>query len=310
MSDPGQVMLQMLSGASEDISTTFTRQTGNGLTLYMAAMINVTDAANSFAGGYFLHLGNRIDGAAITTIENQFCGRVFSKVDASGNVQFGASNTSTATYSSTLFAKNTPYLVIVKYVLFTGTDSVKMWIKTTGVPATEAAAGTPDVELSIDSATDAGLPVELTSFTAIAKGRGVELAWKTASEVNNAGFEIERNVNGSWNKIGYVEGNGTTNAPKSYNYTDVSAKGTVSYRLKQVDNDGKFEYSNVVEVAAGITAADYELSQNFPNPFNPNTNITFAMKNAEHVNVTVYNSLGQAVATLFTMLHPQTRSIH
>jgi hypothetical protein len=59
-------------GASEDVSLTFTRQTGNGLTLYMTALINVTDAANSLAGGYFLHLGNRIDGAAVTTIENQF----------------------------------------------------------------------------------------------------------------------------------------------------------------------------------------------------------------------------------------------
>jgi hypothetical protein len=148
------------------------------------------------------------------------------------------------------------------------------------------------------------LPVELTSFTATVKGRGVELVWKTATEVNNAGFEIERNVNGSWNKIGFVEGNGTTNAPKSYTYTDASANpkgagGTVSYRLKQIDRDGKFEYSNSVNASVGMSAEDYTLSQNFPNPFNPNTNITFAMKNAEHVNVTVYNALGQVVSTLF-----------
>jgi hypothetical protein len=218
--------------------------------------------------------------------------------------------------------------VIVKYVLFTGTDSVKMWIKSSGIPSTEVAAGTPDVEVAIDASTDsvncvairqssgipdliidgirvgttwsdAGLPVELTSFTATVKGRGVELVWKTATEVNNAGFDVERNVNGSWNKIGFVEGNGTTNAPQSYSYNDVSAKGTVSYRLKQIDRDGKFEYSPVVNATVGMTAADYQLSQNFPNPFNPTTNITFAMKNAEHVNVTVYNALGQVVTTLF-----------
>ncbi len=147
------------------------------------------------------------------------------------------------------------------------------------------------------------LPVELVSLTATAKGRGVELAWKTATEVNNAGFEIQRSeVGGQWSKVGFVEGNGTTNAPKSYSFVDASAKGTVSYRLKQIDRDGQFEYSSVVNATVAMTAADYELSQNFPNPFNPNTNITFAMKTSENVNVTVYNSLGQAVATLFNDL--------
>ncbi|HAP35443.1 MAG TPA: hypothetical protein DCQ28_05680, partial [Bacteroidetes bacterium] len=93
------------------------------------------------------------------------------------------------------------------------------------------------------------MPVELTSFTAIAKEKNVELKWNTATEVNNYGFEIEKKRmkdelgNMNWEKIGFVEGNGTTNAPKNYSFTDKSAAGKISYRLKQIDRDGKFEYS-------------------------------------------------------------------
>jgi hypothetical protein len=315
-------------GASEDISKTFTRVTGNGLTLYLSALINVTDAANSLAGSYFLHLGNRIDGAAVTTLETQFVARVFAKVDGSGNVQIGASNTSTATYSATNYSKNTTYLVIVKYVLLSGTDSVKMWVNSSGVPATEVLAGTPDVELAIDSAPDslncvairqasgvpdliidgirvatdwdnAPLPVELTSFSATVKGTGVELVWKTATEINNHGFEIERSEkqNGIWNKIGFVEGHGTTNAPKSYSFVDASAVGTISYRLKQVDNDGSFEYSNQVEVTVAAPV-EFALMQNHPNPFNPATSIRYQVAAPGHVSLKVYDMLGKEVATL------------
>jgi hypothetical protein len=314
------------AGVGTDYWRSFTSQTA-GSTVYYSFLLNVTSLGSLDAtGGYFTSV---MQDASTTA----FGATVWLRLDGSG-YNIGVTKRTTVgnvVYTSGTRSLNTTYLVVVSYQLNSGTttdDVVKIWVNpATGLasePTADATSTSTDTDLTSvarvllrqDSATetpsiemdeitistswaDAGLPVELTSFTAIAKGRGVELAWKTASEVNNAGFEIERNVNGSWNKIGYVEGNGTTNAPKSYNYTDASAKGTVSYRLKQVDNDGKFEYSNVVEVAAGITAADYELSQNFPNPFNPNTNITFAMKNAEHVNVTVYNSLGQAVATLF-----------
>ncbi len=145
------------------------------------------------------------------------------------------------------------------------------------------------------------LPVELTSFTAIAKGRGVELGWKTATEVNNAGFAIEqKGINDSWNKIGYVEGAGTTNTPKRYSYSvTVPVSGKYAFRLKQIDRDGKFEYSPVVEASIALTAQDYSLTQNYPNPFNPSTTFSFAMKNAEQTTVKVFNLVGQEVATLF-----------
>ena len=144
------------------------------------------------------------------------------------------------------------------------------------------------------------LPVELTSFTAITKDRSVELAWKTATEVNNYGFEIERRLSTkdeNWTKIGFVAGNGTTNAPQSYSYVDARATGTVSYRLKQIDRDGKFEYSSVVE-ATVAEAATFSLNPNYPNPFNPATNVTFGIEKTGLVTLRVYNVLGGEVATL------------
>lgn len=153
------------------------------------------------------------------------------------------------------------------------------------------------------------LPVELTSFTAVAKGRGVELAWQTATEVNNYGFEIERMTpsqtlplqgggrGGGWNKIGFVEGAGNSNSPKSYSFVDASASGKVAYRLKQIDRDGKFEYSNTVEVLAATPKA-FALMQNHPNPFNPSTKISYDLPAAGFVSLKVYDMLGKEVVTL------------
>lgn len=145
------------------------------------------------------------------------------------------------------------------------------------------------------------LPVELVSFTATAKRKNIELQWNTASEINNSGFDIERkNGSANWTKIGFVEGNGTTNAPQEYRFTDnVATAQTYQYRLKQIDRDGKFEYSVSVEATVTLTAEDFKLSQNYPNPFNPSTTFSFAMKNAELTTVKVYNLVGQEVATLF-----------
>ncbi|KAB2920948.1 MAG: T9SS type A sorting domain-containing protein, partial [Bacteroidetes bacterium] len=96
---------------------------------------------------------------------------------------------------------------------------------------------------------------------------------------------------------GFIAGNGTTNAPKSYSFVDNSASGTVQYRLKQVDNDGSFEYSSAVEVNVAAPAA-YTLSQNHPNPFNPATTISYSLPAAGFVTLKVYDMLGKEVATL------------
>lgn len=151
---------------------------------------------------------------------------------------------------------------------------------------------------SFDDGTNA-LPVELTSFTAVMKSGRVELQWSTASETNNKGFEVQRSVAGEWSALGFVNGAGTSNAPKQYSYVDASAKGTVQYRLKQVDNDGGISYSSVVEITIAAVAERYELAQNYPNPFNPTTTIRFAVKNTEQTRVTVYDIAGREVAVLF-----------
>ena len=154
------------------------------------------------------------------------------------------------------------------------------------------------------------LPVELTSFTAEIAEKSVELKWRTATEVNNYGFEIERAMDNetssslvsarddNWSKIGFVEGNGTTNAPKSYSFTDKSASGKISYRLKQIDRDGKFEYSQTVEVTAANTPKEFGLEQNYPNPFNPTTAIGYQLSANGFTSLKVYDAIGREVATL------------
>ncbi len=151
--------------------------------------------------------------------------------------------------------------------------------------------------------TDAGLlPVELTSFTAETAEKSVELKWKTATEVNNYGFEVERRAVSdrhlAWTKIGFVEGNGTTNAPKSYSFTDKSANGKISYRLKQIDRDGKFEYSQTVEVTAATAPKEFALEQNYPNPFNPTTVISYQLSANGFTSLKIYDAIGREVATL------------
>ncbi|MBS1552772.1 MAG: hypothetical protein JST15_11965, partial [Bacteroidetes bacterium] len=108
------------------------------------------------------------------------------------------------------------------------------------------------------------LPIELSSFTSAISGRDVTLNWSTVSESNNSGFDIERSsVNGSWSKVGNVTGNGTTTSGHSYSFTERNlASGNYSYRLKQIDFNGNFEYFNLSnEVIIGVPT-NFELSQN------------------------------------------------
>ncbi len=143
------------------------------------------------------------------------------------------------------------------------------------------------------------VPVELTSFAAAVSENGVALSWQTATETNNRGFEVERSIdNSAYNLVGFVDGFGTTTEKRNYIYTDkITAPGNYYYRLKQIDFDGSYEYSNVVEVDfSGIS--NYEIMQNYPNPFNPSTQIEFAIPVDAKVSIKVFSVLGQEVANL------------
>jgi hypothetical protein len=143
------------------------------------------------------------------------------------------------------------------------------------------------------------IPVELTSFTAVSNINNVTLNWSTATELNNSGFQVERkSASSDWTVLGFVEGNGTTTRLSQYSYTDKQlAAGSYSYRLKQVDFNGVFEYSPVVNVEVNVPSV-YSLDQNYPNPFNPSTSINFSLAVDSKVTLTIFDVLGQKVMTL------------
>lgn len=145
------------------------------------------------------------------------------------------------------------------------------------------------------------MPVELVSFTADVDGYLVNLSWITATEINNFGFEIERKTNDNWEKIGFVNGNGTTTEMQYYSFTDnirlTNNIDKIYYRLKQIDFDGTYEYSNEVEIEI-LHSDSYLLKQNYPNPLNPNTNISFSLPEKNDVKLVVYDINGNLVEIL------------
>jgi hypothetical protein len=148
------------------------------------------------------------------------------------------------------------------------------------------------------------LPVTLQSFKSYVNGRNLSLNWITTSEINNTGFEIQRTDNrqqatGNWEKIGFVQGKGTVNTQTYYNFTDSKLNtGKYQYRLKQIDNNGNFEYyilNNFVDISS---PEKFDISQNYPNPFNPLTKIDFALPFDSKVKIAVYDISGKELKVL------------
>jgi photosystem II stability/assembly factor-like uncharacterized protein len=171
---------------------------------------------------------------------------------------------------------------------------------------------------------DLVIPVELISFTGQSENNKIILNWSTATELNNKGFEVERRASlnpsnqslpdrastegetfGEWETAGFVEGSGTTTEFRHYSFVDENIQpGIYSYRLKQLDFDGNYNYSKSIEVNL-IYAGSFVLYQNYPNPFNPSTKIKFTIPNTPlsfgeglGVRLVVYDVLGNEIATL------------
>lgn len=145
------------------------------------------------------------------------------------------------------------------------------------------------------------LPVELVDFTVQLDAERVLLRWQTATETDNAGFEVEHrlSVEDAWRQMGFVEGHGTTLEPRHYVFgIDNLLPGRHHFRLRQIDYSGTFEYSPEVEINLELPS-DYFLGPAYPNPFNPQTTLPFAVARGGEVQVTLHNVLGQQVLTLF-----------
>ncbi len=307
------------SGSREDVNKLFSQQ--NQGAIYAGFLVNV--ALASAAGDYFFHFAPYFPSTT-------FRGRVYIMDDGSGNLLFGLSFASGAVvYTSSIYSYGVTYLLVLKYEYVNdanGSDDIaKLYINPV---LTDPEPDSPDLE-SIDTGTDimvgavslrqGGLvyevqvdgikvstswgdvvPVELTSFNASVNNNSVTISWKTSTESNNRGFGIQKKtLNTDWTDIIFINGNGTSTKSHEYSYVDENLEaGNYSYRLKQIDFNGSYEYSKVVE-AEVEDHVNFELAQNYPNPFNPSTNIDFSIPSNENVRLSVYNVLGQEIKTLF-----------
>ncbi len=314
-----KVQLVAATTSAEDARTDIPAQSGDGTKVYASFLVNIQSAPASGSSSYF---------AALYSVAAGFKGRIYTQTLGAG-IEFGLEGSGSApVFTGVELPLNQTHLIVVCYEFLAGADSVKLWINPTisGVqPApsltyqvatdftvcdafalrqasSSGVAQNPDAEIDgliIGNLWQDVIPVELTSFAASVNGSSVNLNWSTATELNNSGFDIERKSSStSWTKIGFVAGHGTTSEAKHYSYSENNlSTGNYSYRLKQVDFDGTYEYSKTVEVEM-VTPNNFELSQNYPNPFNPSTSIKFNMPEAGNVKLAVYNLLGQEVKTL------------
>ncbi len=310
----------LIDNNGEDIHRLFENVASGAV--YTAFMVDV----EGISAGYFLHYApnphNTFD----------FRARVWIKGTAP-NFGFGLSYASSDTvFTAPIYSVGTTYLVVVKYEIIDGdfNDEASLFIFSDSdpfpfvepTPTVGPIANTSTTQsdiipgsinlrqynaseniivdgLKIGTIWSDAIPVELSSFTTSVSGNSVTLNWKTATETNNSGFAVQRKTsNSGWTNISFVNGNGTSTQTHEYSYTDNNLEtGKYSYRLKQVDLDGSFGYSNVVE-ANVETPARFELAQNYPNPFNPTTKIDFSVPANSNVKLTVYNVLGQQIAVL------------
>jgi len=310
----------LVYNTGQDINKTFDSLTAGSV--YTSMLIKVTAALP--APGYFFHYGRN----PFNTFD--FRARTWLKADGAGyRIGLSPSGNADTVFTTQKFDLDSTYLVVVKYqVVDAASDSISLWIFKTGDNfASEVAPAIGPLSMvsadispgsialrqynaaqriivdNIQVSTSWLLnvvPVEFVSFSATAQNGKVDLAWQTASETNNKGFEVERSLdNENFSTVGYVDGRGTTTQTSIYNFTDkFDVNGTVYYRLKQIDFDGTTAFSNTIEVESNLITG-FEMFQNYPNPFNPSTTIKFTVAETGMASLKVFNVTGELVANLF-----------
>ncbi|MBL0108331.1 MAG: T9SS type A sorting domain-containing protein [Ignavibacteria bacterium] len=299
--------------------------------IFASFLVNVKTA--KAAGDYFVSLLS-------STSTTSLAARVYAK-DSLGNIAFGlAKTTETVQYSPFVYSKDSTYLMILKYSINAGSanDSVSLFVynSSQNVPSSEPLPSIGPKGGSGADLTDAGrfalrqgtssssprvtvdgifvttswdntaLPVELSSFNYETLKGNVTLHWTTSSEINNAGFEVERSdVNGQitdgWSRVGFISGNGTSSGSINYSFTDRNlSSGKYNYRLKQIDYNGNYEYFSLNSYVIIATPKNFFLGQNYPNPFNPSTVINYNIPQDSYVKIKLYDNTGREVLTLLS----------
>ena len=310
----------------EDVNITFTNQNTDGQNIYFSCLINITDAAATKTGDYFIHIGSG-GGAAFTT----FAARVFARITASG-VNFGISNTATlAAYGTTNFAKNTTYILVVKYTIkTTGPQPVSLWIIPTGVPVTEGDAGAAEsvstttngqssisaialrqgsATTSVQTVADAikvGLswsdvvaptttnPIKLEYFKALKQNKTNSINYKVSCTSTHISMEVERSSDAkNYKSVNAVTAtHARCNQP--FDFLDAQPlQGNNFYRLKMIDIDGKVSYSPTVLILNGGNT--FELAGIYPTVVKNETVVSISSEKATVVESRITDMNGKTV---------------
>jgi hypothetical protein len=146
------------------------------------------------------------------------------------------------------------------------------------------------------------LPVTISSFSSAVYKNNVTLSWRTETELNNSGFDVERKTTkeaDQWRKIAFVQGSGNSSEPKTYTFDDNKLQtAAYRYRLKQIDFNGNYEYYELENDVSVLPPGSFRVSQNYPNPSNPKSKIDYEIPESGRVTIKLYNMLGQELMTI------------